>query len=48
MPINVNLGNLSYVACAILGSILAISGVTSLTLGALASFLQLTKVSLNQ
>ena len=38
MPINVNLGNLSYVACAILGSILAISGVTSLTLGALASF----------
>ena len=43
MPINVNLGNLSYVACAILGSILAISGVTSLTLGALASFLQLNK-----
>ena len=43
MPINVNLGNLSYVACAIVGSILAISGVTSLTLGALASFLQLNK-----
>ena len=43
MPININLGNLSYVACAILGSILAISGVTSLTLGALASFLQLNK-----
>ena len=43
MPINVNLGNLSYVACAILGSILAISGVTSLTLGSLASFLQLNK-----
>ena len=43
MPINVNLGNLSYVACAILGSILAISGVTSLTLGALASFLQLNQ-----
>lgn len=43
MPINVNLGNLSYVACAIFGSILAISGAGSLTLGALASFLQLNK-----
>lgn len=43
MPINVNLGNLSYVACAILGSILSISGVSSLTLGGLASFLQLNK-----
>lgn len=43
MPINANLGNLSYVACAIFGSILSISGVTSLTLGALASFLQLNK-----
>lgn len=43
MPINVNLGNLSYVACAIVGSILAISGAGSLTLGALASFLQLNK-----
>lgn len=43
MPINVNLGNLSYVACAIFGSILAISGVGSFTLGTLASFLQLNK-----
>ena len=43
MPINVNLGNLSYVACAIFGSILAISGIGSLSLGTLASFLQLNK-----
>lgn len=43
MPINANLGNLSYVVCAIFGSILAISGVGSLSLGALASFLQLNK-----
>lgn len=43
MPINVNLGNLSYVVCAIFGSTLAISGVGSLSLGALASFLQLNK-----
>ena len=43
MPINHNIGNLSYVVCAILGSILAISGVGSFTLGGLASFLQLNK-----
>lgn len=43
MPINHNIGNLSYVVCAILGSILAISGVASFTLGGLASFLQLNK-----
>ena len=43
MPINVNLGNLSYVVCAIVGSILAITGFSSLSLGALASFLQLNK-----
>ena len=47
MPINVNLGNLSYVICAIAGSVLAITGFTSFTLGALASFLQLNK-SFNQ
>ena len=47
MPINVNLGNLSYVVCAIVGSILAITGFGSFTLGGLASFLQLNK-SFNQ
>ena len=43
MPINHNIGNLSYVVCAIFGSILAISGVGSFTLGGLASFLQLNR-----
>ena len=43
MPINNNLGNLGYVVCAICGSILAIGGFGSFTLGGLASFLQLNK-----
>ena len=43
MPINNNLGNLGYVVCAICGSILAIGGIGSFTLGGLASFLQLNK-----
>ena len=47
MPININLGNLSYVICAIVGAVLAITGATSFTLGGLASFLQLNK-SFNQ
>lgn len=47
MPININLGNLSYVICAIAGAVLAITGTTSFTLGGLASFLQLNK-SFNQ
>lgn len=47
MPINVNLGYLSYVICAIVGSILAITGFSSFTLGGLASFLQLNR-SFNQ
>lgn len=47
MPINVNLGNLSYVLCAIIGCILGIKGYTGLTLGTLASFMSLNK-SFNQ
>ena len=38
-PINAQLGNVSYVICAIAGGVLALSGVTGLTLGSLASFL---------
>ncbi|MCR4650706.1 MAG: ABC transporter ATP-binding protein/permease [Lachnospiraceae bacterium] len=38
-PINAQLGNLSYVLCAVIGGFLALSGYTGLTLGALASFL---------
>ncbi len=37
------LGNLSYVVCAIAGGALAITGVSGLTLGGLASFLNLNK-----
>ena len=42
-PINAQLGNLSYVICAISGGVLAITGVSGLTLGGLASFLSLNK-----
>ena len=43
MPINANIGNINYVVILIAGSLLAILGVVGLTLGAIASFLQLTK-----
>ncbi len=43
MPILHNLGNLMYVLVAIIGGALSISGISSLTVGAIASFLQLTK-----
>ena len=43
MPINANIGNINYVVILIAGSLLAIYGFGGLTLGAIASFLQLTK-----
>lgn len=43
MPIMNNLGNLQYVLIAIVGGLLAISGVSAVTLGVIASFLQLSK-----
>ncbi len=43
MPMNAQLGNVSYVLCAIIGGVLAISGVSGLTLGRLASFLTFNK-----
>lgn len=42
MPINANLGNISYVLCAVTGALLALNG-HGLTLGALVSFLSLNK-----
>jgi ATP-binding cassette subfamily B protein len=42
-PINAQIGNLSYVFCAIVGGVLALSGATGLTLGGLASFLTFNK-----
>ena len=47
MPILNNLGELEYVLVAIIGGILSINGIGTLTIGAIASFLQLTK-SFNQ
>lgn len=43
MPIMGNLGNLQYVLIAILGGFLALNGIGALTLGAIASFLQLSR-----
>lgn len=42
-PINAQLGNLSYVVCAIVGGVLAINKIGGLTLGGLASFLTFNK-----
>lgn len=42
-PINAQLGNVSYVICAIVGGALALSGFGGFTLGGLASFLSLNK-----
>ena len=43
MPVNGNLGNISYVLCAVMGGVLASNGYTGLTLGALISFLTLNR-----
>ena len=43
MPVSAQLGNISYVLCAILGGILALGGVGGFTLGGLASFLTFNK-----
>ena len=42
-PINAQLGNVSYVVCAVTGGALALSGISGLTLGGLASFLTFNK-----
>lgn len=42
-PINAQLGNISYVICAIVGGALALTGFGGFTLGGLASFLTLNK-----
>ena len=43
MPVNGNLGNISYVLCAVLGAVLALNGMGSLTLGTLVSYLNLNR-----
>ena len=42
-PVNAQLGNLSYVICAVVGGMLALTGISGLTIGGLASFLTLNK-----
>lgn len=42
-PVNAQIGNLSYVLCALAGGVMAISGFGGLTLGKLASFLTFNK-----
>lgn len=42
-PVNAQLGNMSYVVCSVVGGLLAVTGVSGLTLGALASFLNLNR-----
>lgn len=43
MPVMMNLGNVQYILVAIVGGILALNGIEGLTLGAIASFLNLSK-----
>ena len=43
MPINANIGNISYVLCALLGAVLATNGFGGLTLGTIVSFCTLNK-----
>ncbi len=43
MPVNGNIGNISYVLCAILGAVLALNGQWGLTVGTLVTFLSLNK-----
>ena len=45
MPVNANLGNISYVLCAVVGAVFARGGYWGLTLGTLVSFLTLNKNS---
>ena len=43
MPVNAQIGNISYVLCALVGGMLALNGVGGFTLGKLASFLTYNK-----
>ena len=45
MPVNANIGNISYVLCAVVGSIMALNGYVGLTLGTLITFMTLNRNS---
>ena len=43
MPVNANIGNLSYVLCAVAGGILALNGIGGITIGTIIAFVGLNK-----
>ncbi|MCR5716148.1 MAG: ABC transporter ATP-binding protein/permease [Lachnospiraceae bacterium] len=43
MPVNAQIGNISYVLCAVIGALLALNGYAGLTLGVLVSFMTLNR-----
>lgn len=43
MPVNANIGNLSYVLCAVFGALLALSGAAGTTVGTIIAFLGLNR-----
>lgn len=43
MPVNANIGNLSYVICAVVGSLFAINGIGAMTLGTIVAFLTVNR-----
>ncbi len=45
MPVNANIGNLSYVLCAVAGGILALNGIGGITIGTIIAFVGLNKIS---
>lgn len=43
MPVNANIGNISYVLCAVAGALLALNGVGGITIGTIIAFVGLNK-----
>lgn len=43
MPVTVQMGNISYIVCAIVGATMALNGYSAMTIGTLVSFLTLNK-----
>lgn len=43
MPVTVQIGNMSYIVCAVVGATLALGGFSTITIGTLVSFLTLNK-----
>ena len=39
MPVNAQLGNISYAVCALVGAAMAVGGVSGMTLGTVVAFL---------